>query len=402
MSDVVTQIERIRRGVAGILREEELGQKLERSLAACKPLRVKLGVDPTAPDIHLGHTVVLRKLRQFQDLGHQAVLIIGDYTAMVGDPSGKSRTRPQLSMAEIQKNAQSYLDQVGHILDVSRLEIVRNGDWFRAMSFGEVLRLAARMTVSRMLERDDFRERYQSETPIGLHEFLYPLMQGYDSLQVRADVELGGTDQTFNLLVGRELQRDEGIEPQVCITLPLLLGLDGTQKMSKSLKNYVGVHEPPRDMFGKLMSLPDALMRDYFSLLTDLGSAEIDGLLGPGTHPRDAKQRLAEEIVAAHHGQDAARHEAAEFRRVFSQRQLPSDAPDLRLDPQDLSEGQIGLLLLLRKAGFASSNSDARRLIIQGGVSLDGETICDPNATVAPRDGTVLRAGKWRFARLRR
>jgi tyrosyl-tRNA synthetase len=402
MRSVTEQLEAISRGIVEVLRHDELQRKLEASLAQKRPLRVKLGVDPTAPDIHLGHTVVLRKLRLFQELGHQAVLIIGDYTALIGDPSGISKTRPQLSRDDVLRNARTYLEQVNRILDTDRLELVYNGDWFRKLSFEDVLKLASQMTVSRMLERDDFQKRYRDQTPIGIHEFLYPLMQGYDSVMVRADIELGGRDQTFNLLVGRELQKNQGMEQQVCITLPLLVGLDGTNKMSKSLGNYVGVAEPARQMFGTLMSIPDALMRDYFTLLTNLGESEVHGLLGEQTHPRAAKERLACEIVTQYHGAQAARSEAEEFRKVFAQKELPSEMPEVTLAASDLEDGGIWVVKLIAMAGFAPSNSEARRLVTQGAVSLDGETLKDPEAKVSPADGAVLRVGKRRFGKVRR
>ena len=400
MANAKEQLETISRGTVDILRHDELEKKVENSLADGRPLRVKLGVDPTAPDIHLGHTVVLRKLRAFQDLGHQAVLLIGDYTALIGDPSGISKTRPQLTQEAVRANAQTYLEQVNRILDTDRLELVYNGDWFREMSFEDVLKLASQMTVARMLERDDFQKRYRDQNPIGVHEFLYPLMQGHDSVVVRADLELGGTDQTFNLLVGRELQKNAGMEPQVCVTLPLLIGLDGTNKMSKSLGNYVGVAESAREMFGKLMSLADELMRDYFTLLTNLDEAEINDLLSEGTHPRAAKERLAREIVAEYHGAEAAAAEAEEFKRVFAQKQVPSDLPECALSADDLKEGQIWLVDLISKAGLASSNSEARRLITQGAVSIDGEVLKDFEAQVLPPDGAVLKVGKRRFAKI--
>lgn len=402
MPDLNAQLQAIGRSADQILREDELKQKIERSITSGRPLRIKLGVDPTAPDIHLGHTVVLRKLRAFQDIGHQAVLIIGDYTALIGDPSGRSKTRPQLTAEEIETNATTYLEQVNKILDLDRLEIVRNGDWFREMSFKQVLSLAAQVTVSQMLERDDFQKRYRDQSPIGLHEFLYPLMQGYDSVMVRADVELGGSDQTFNLLVGREFQKAEGMEQQVCITHPLLVGLDGAQKMSKTLSNYVGVDESAKEMFGKLMSLPDNLMTAYFELLTDLPSEETSDLVSENTHPRQAKERLAVEIVTMYHGSEAADGQAEEFRRVFSDKELPSDMPDLEVNEGELEEGQIRVLKLMSLAGFISTNSEGRRLMQQGGVTIDGEQVQDPHAEIVPRDGSILKVGKRKFARLRR
>jgi tyrosyl-tRNA synthetase len=402
MDSVERQLEVIRRGVVGIISEQELADKLARSLAGGRPLRVKLGVDPTAPDIHLGHTVVLRKLRQFQDLGHTAVLIIGDYTAMVGDPSGRSKTRPQLTYEQVEAHAATYVAQVARILRTDRLEIVRNGDWFRRMTFLDILRLASQMTVARMLERDDFATRYAAGSPIAFHEFLYCLMQGQDSVEVKSDVELGGTDQTFNLMVGRDLQRDAGLAPQVAVTTPLLPGLDGVQKMSKSLGNHIGVTDPPtgeNGMFGKLMSIPDALMRDYFVLLTDLPMAEVDAILAG--HPRGAKVRLAKEIVAFYHSREAAEAAAAEFDRVFRQHELPEDMPEFRPAASDLEpDGRIWLIKLLTASGLAPSSSEARRLVSQGAVSMDGQRLDDLDARLLLRGGEVFKVGKRKFARI--
>jgi tyrosyl-tRNA synthetase len=395
---VEEQLQILSRGTVDILPEDGLKQKLEKSIAESCPLRVKLGVDPTAPDIHLGHTVVLRKLRAFQDLGHQAVLIIGDYTALIGDPSGKSKTRPQLTEEDVKANAETYLQQVERLLDTDKLEIVHNGDFFRDMTFADVLKLTSRMTVSQMLARDDFSKRYKEQNPISLHEFLYPLMQGWDSVQVRADVELGGTDQTFNLLVGRELQKEEGMVSQVCVTLPLLVGLDGTNKMSKSLGNYIGVDEDPNEMYGKAMSIPDELMKDYFTLLTNAEDSEIDTLLSG--HPRDAKDRLARDIVTQYHGPGAAEAAASRFSEIFAKKQLPDDMPTLNLSSDDLEDGNIWIVKLVTSSGFASSNGEARRLVQQGGVSVDGETINDPAAQVSPVEGAVLKVGKRRFAKI--
>ena len=395
MQTLDQQLEAVRRGTVEIHTVGDLQQKLARAQADKRPLRVKLGLDPTAPDIHLGHTVVLAKLRQFQDLGHQAVLIIGDYTARVGDPSGRSKTRPALADADIERNLKTYLDQVSAVLDIGRLEIRRNGEWFSKMTFADVLRMAGASTVARMLERDDFAKRYASGAPIGVHELLYPLMQARDSVEVRADVELGGTDQTFNLLAGRDMQRSVGQDPQVALTMPLLLGLDGVEKMSKSLGNYVGVSEPPAQMFGKLMSLPDTLMHDYFTLLTALPESEISRTLSG--HPREAKERLAVEVVSRYHSAEKAARAAEEFRKVFSERQAPSEMPEVPLPPEG-----IAALDLLLAAGHAPSRSEARRLISGGGVCIDGSRVQDPAAIVSPPDGAVLQTGKRRFARLRR
>ena len=395
------QLATIRRGVVpgGIVTEDELRAKLDRSLAQRKPLRVKLGVDPTAPDIHLGHTVVLRKLRQFQDLGHTAILIIGDYTAMVGDPSGRSKTRPQLTYDQVEANAATYVAQVAHILRPDRLQIVRNGDWFRPLTFLDVLRLAGKVTIARLLERDDFARRYAKGEPISLHECLYCLMQAQDSVEVRADVELGGTDQTFNLLVGRDFQRDAGQEPQICITTPILPGLDGVEKMSKSLGNHIGITAPPADMFGKLMSIPDKLMRDYYTLLTSIPLPEVETLLAG--HPRDAKSRLAKEIVAFYHSSADAEAAAQEFDRIFRDHALPDDIPDLPVPPALLDDpAGVWIVKLLADTALASSGGDARRLIAQGGVTLDGTRITDVDAHLKLNGGEILRVGKRRFARL--
>jgi tyrosyl-tRNA synthetase len=402
-SELERQLEVIRRGVVpgGIVSEDELREKLETSLREGRPLRVKLGVDPTAPDIHLGHTVVLRKLRQFQDLGHTAVLIIGDYTAMVGDPSGRSKTRPQLSYADVEANAKTYVDQVSRILRQDRLEVVRNGDWFRKMTFLEVLRLASKMTVARMLERDDFAKRYAEQQPIAVHEFLYCLMQGQDSVEVHADVELGGTDQLFNLLVGRNLQREAGQPPQICITTPILPGLDGVEKMSKSLGNHIGVSDPPSGadgMFGKTMSIPDELMRDYYVLLTDLAMDEIDDVLSG--HPRDAKMRLATEVVAFYHSPEAAELAKEEFEKVFTERGTPEDMPGFAPSAEDLEDGAVWIVRLVQASGCAGSGGEARRLVSQGAVSIDGERVDDIDARVTIVGGEVLKVGKRRFVRL--
>jgi len=391
------------RGVVEVYSLEELRSRLAECYAAGRQMRVKLGMDPTAPDIHLGHTVVLRKMRQFQDLGHKAVLIIGDYTARVGDPSGQNKTRPVLTGDEIDANAATYLEQAGKVLDLApeKLEVRRNSEWLAGLGFSDVIKLASSMTVARMLERDTFDLRYKAGDPIGIHEFLYPLMQGYDSMMIEADVELGGTDQTFNNLVGRDLQRGAGRPPQIVVIMPILVGLDGTDKMSKSKGNTIGVTDEPADMFGKVMSIPDALMRNYYELLTTVGEAEIDRLTGGDVHPREAKARLAGLIVEAFHGAEASRAAAAEFDRVFADRQLPSDMPEVTLTNADLGDGGIWIAALVTQCGFARSNSEAMRLVKQGSVSLGGEKVSDERGKVAPRDGAVLKVGKRRFARLR-
>ena len=396
------QLDALRRGTVQIYTEEELLAKLARAIAEKRPLRVKYGMDPTAPDIHLGHTVVMGKLRQFQDLGHKAVLIIGDYTARVGDPSGTNHTRPVLTEQQIQANAQTYFEQADKILDTSpeRLELRYNSEWLAKLPFADVLRLAARMTVARMLERDTFEKRYRAGDPIGIHEFLYPLMQAYDSIVIQADVELGGTDQTFNCLAGRELMRDAAMEPQVVLTTPILVGLDGTEKMSKSKGNTVGVTDPPGEMLGKIMSIPDTLMENYWTLLTDRPLASIRQTLG-STHPREAKEMLASDIVARYYGLEAADAAAAEFRRIFSEKEIPAEIPEAVVPASELRDGRMGLARLVVVAGFATSNSDAMRLIQQGAVRLDDQTLTDPKAQVAVKAGAILHVGKRRWGRLK-
>ena len=396
------QLEVIRRGTVQIFPEEELVEKLKASIAKDRPLRVKLGVDPTAPDIHLGHTVQLRKLRAFQELGHLVVLIIGDGTALIGDPSGQKNTRPQLSQAEVAENAVTYLAQVSKVLDMGRAEVVRNGDWFGQMTFFDVVKLASKATVARTLERDDFAERMKAGVPIYVHEMLYPLMQGYDSVMVKADIEIGGTDQTFNLLVGRDLQRDAGQSPQVILTMPIIEGIDGTLKMSKSLGNYVGVTEAPAEMFGKVMSIPDVLMRKYYELLTSVPMDEVETLLSDVTHPRDAKVRLAREIVTLYYNRQSAEAAAAEFDRVFAQGALPDDVPVVELPEDKLTDGRLWVVALVTALGLAKSNAEARRLVGQGGVYLDGRRMNNVDAEVPVKTGMIVQVGRRKFARVKR
>ena len=394
------QLERLRRGTVEIVTEEALLAKL----AEGRPLRVKLGLDPTAPDLHIGNAIVLQKLRQFQDLGHEAVLIIGDFTGLIGDPSGKSETRPSLTPQEIERNAETYRDQYSRILDPNRTRVAFNSQWLGAMTFYEVIKLASRTTVHRILERDDFAKRYAERLPIHLHELLYPLCQAYDSVAVQADVELGGTDQKFNNLMGRELQREVGQAPQVVVLTPLLPGLDGVQKMSKSLGNAIGITDLPNEMYGKVMSLPDPLMIPYFEYCTLVPLDEIRALessLGSGrAHPRDAKRRLAREITARYHGGPAAGAAEAEFDRVFGSRELPEEIPDVTLGRDRLRGGRIRLARLLVETGLADSNTDARRLISQGGVSLDRARVHE-DLEVEVRDGLLVQVGRRRFARVR-
>ncbi|MCC7409412.1 MAG: tyrosine--tRNA ligase [Phycisphaeraceae bacterium] len=382
------------RGVENIYSLDELRAKLTRH----KPLRVKLGLDPTAPDIHLGHTVVLRKMRQFQDLGHTAVLIIGDYTSRIGDPTGRDTTRPILSESAIDHNAQTYLQQAGKVLDTSphKLEVRRNSEWLAKLSFADVLKLTGLITVQQMLHRDNFKLRMANQTEIMLSEFMYPLMQAYDSIAITADVELGGTDQTFNCMVGREMMAKVGQEKQIVMVMPILVGLDGHEKMSKSKGNYVAVLDTPDEMFGKVMSIPDTLMANYFQLVTDLPPDRITSLLDPHqTHPRDAKDILARVIVEAFHSPEAANHASLEFRRRFTEGQLPAD-----LETKSVPSSPIDPVTLLRHVGFASSSNEARRLIDQGAVTLNDQKISDPKAQLDIHDNPILRVGKRRVCKL--
>ncbi|MCS7016776.1 MAG: tyrosine--tRNA ligase [Gemmatales bacterium] len=401
---VEEQLAIIRRGVEQIVPEEELRQKLERSLRTGQPLRIKYGIDPTGIDVHLGHTVPLRKLRQFQELGHQAVIILGNYTALVGDPSGRDQARTRLSVEQVERNARDYLEQIRKVIDLNRAEVVRNGDWFSRFRFVDVLNLCSQMTVQRLLERDDFTKRLKAGTPIYLHECLYPLMQGYDSVAVRSDVELGGSEQLFSLMVGRDLQRDAGQEPQVAITLPILRGLDGVRRMGKSLGNYIGVNEPPFDQFAKVMSIPDDLMPEWFTLLTDRSAEEIARLTDPQrTHPKWAKMQLARDIVGFFHGVEAAEKAAAEWERRLSHRQDPTEIPEVSLSRADVPEGKVNICRLLTRLGLTASNSEARRLVQQGGVNVGPERtrISDPNLELVLHDGLIVRIGNRKIVRIR-
>ena len=387
----------LRRGTEEIVREEEL---LER-LRAGRPLRVKAGFDPTAPDLHLGHTVLLNKLRRFQDLGHEAIFLIGDFTAMIGDPSGRSATRPPLTRDEVIENARTYEEQIYKILDPERTLVMFNSSWMGEMDAAGLIRLAARWTVARMLERDDFARRYAEGRPIAIHEFLYPLIQGYDSVALKADVELGGTDQKFNLLVGRELQRDYGQPPQVIMTLPILEGLDGVQKMSKSLGNYVGITEPPEEQFGKLMSISDTLMWRYYELLSFRPAAEIERLrreVAEGRNPMEAKFELAEELVGRFHGAEAARRAKEAFIARFRRHELPEDLPETTVAAPG---GRIRLANLLKEAGLVPSTSEALRMIRQGAVRIDGERVSDTALEIGAGGAHIYQVGKRRFARVR-
>jgi len=389
------QLARIRRGAAEIIVDAELRTKLERSRQTAAPLKVKLGLDPTAPDLHLGHTVVLQKLRDFQDLGHQIIIIIGDFTGMIGDPTGRSETRRPLTWDEIRSNAETYKAQLGKVLDMSRAQVRFNSEWLGPLTFEHVIRETAHLTVARILQREDFATRHAAGRPISLHEFLYPLAQGYDSVALGADVELGGTDQTFNLLVGRDLQRAHGQEPQVALTVPILEGLDGVQKMSKSLGNYVGITEPPADMYGKLMSVSDALMFRYFELVTRVPEHEIAGLRR--LHPMEAKKRLARTVTAMYHGEAAAAAAEVAFARVVQAREVPDNIELIRLATPSSSEPAWKVVVL---AGMAPSNSEARRLIQQGGVEVDGNRVTDPNQKIdVSGERRLLQVGKRKFKR---
>lgn len=395
----------IKRGTLEIVPENALKEKLKKSIETGRPLRVKLGLDPTAPDIHLGNAVVLRKMRQFQDCGHEVYIIIGDFTASIGDPSGKTVTRPQLSAEEIEENARTYYEQYCRILDQSKTKVVFNSEWLNPLSFSDVIKIAAKVTVARILERDDFETRLSEGRPISMHELLYPICQAYDSVVLESDVEVGGLDQKFNIMMGRDLQTQYGQEEQVGLFMPILPGLDGVQKMSKSLGNYVGITESPKDMFGKLMSISDELMPTYFELCTDVPLEEIadlkSGVESGRLHPMDVKKRLAREIISIYHGSDAAIEAQSDFERVFSQREIPTDMPEILLAAGDLEDGRIWIAKLLVKAGMAASNSEARRLVQQGAVTIDGEKVTDPGLNVIPKPGQVVRAGKLKFGRIR-
>jgi tyrosyl-tRNA synthetase len=393
------QLDILARGCEHIYSLDELRHKIAQSHMRHRPLRVKLGMDPTAPDLTLGHTVVLRKMRDFQNLGHKAVLIIGDYTARIGDPTGRSKTRPILSDQEVDVNAKTYLEQAGRVLDLSpeKLEIRRNSEWLAPLTFADIIRLAAQITVARMLERDTFARRHKAGIEVYLHEMFYPLMQAYDSVMIESDVELGGTDQTFNNLCGRDFQKNAGQHPQVVVIMPLLIGTDGHEKMSKSLGNYIGVCEQPSEMFGKLMSIPDGLMSNYFELLTRRPEAEVRQLLDAGrTHPRDAKVALSKDIITQYHSTEAAQAAAEEFFRIHGAGKagLPDEMPELAV-PNPVPAAELVVL-----AGFATSKSEARRLINEKGVRLDGEPLTDPQAQLAINPGAVLQRGKRKFLRL--
>jgi tyrosyl-tRNA synthetase len=400
MAEIIAeQINLLKRGTVEVFTETELAQKLAVSASTGRKLRIKLGLDPTSPDIHLGHTVVLRKMRQFQDLGHKAVLIIGDYTARIGDPTGQNATRPILSPEQIEQNAKTYFEQAGRILDTSteKLEIRHNSEWLEKLTLMELIQIAAKKTVAQMLQRDTFKKRLQADVDVYTHEFLYPLMQGYDSVMIESDVELGGTDQTFNNLVGRDIQKGYGQLPQIVITMPILVGLDGKEKMSKSKGNYIGVTDEPNDMFGKVMSISDDMMENYFTLLTDVPAEKIAELVNPDkTHPKKAKILLGKIIVSQFYDEAVADAAAAEFDKVFAQGQLPEEIPEFTLPAETISVKQLLLTCKLVETG-----GEAKRMIKQSAASIDGEKFTDPNADVIPKEGAVIRVGKRKFVRLK-
>ncbi|OHB31484.1 MAG: tyrosine--tRNA ligase [Desulfuromonadaceae bacterium GWC2_58_13] len=403
MKSVQEQMAIIRRGAVEILVEAELEEKLTQSIKTGVPLRIKAGFDPTAPDLHVGHTVLIQKLKQFQDLGHHVCFLIGDFTGMIGDPTGKSETRKALTREQVLQNAQTYKEQVFKILDPVKTEVVFNSSWMGSMSAADLIGLAARYTVARMLERDDFHKRFAGHQPIAIHEFLYPLVQGFDSVALKSDVELGGTDQKFNLLVGRELQRQEGQRPQSVLTMPLLEGLDGVNKMSKSLHNYIGITEPPREIFGKVMSITDELMVRYYELLSDVDLATFekikDGVAGTagGAHPMESKKALARELVARFYDEEQACQAEDDFVQQFKQKEIPDDIDLITIAATE----PLWVCRLLTDAGVTKSNGEARRLIEQGGVKINGEKIDNPAFEVNPSGEMVFQAGKRRFVRIR-
>ncbi len=398
--DLKKAMELIHRGAVEVINENELESKLKRAIKTGISLKIKAGFDPTAPDLHLGHTVLIQKMKHFQDLGHRVMFLIGDFTGLIGDPSGKSETRPALTPEQVQENARTYKEQIFKILDSEKTEVLFNSAWMQQVKSIDMIRLCAKHTVARMLERDDFKKRFHAQKSIGIHEFIYPLIQGYDSVAVKADIELGGTDQTFNLLIGRHIQKEYGQEPQVVITMPLLEGLDGVQKMSKSLGNYIGITEPPQDMFGKLMSVSDDLMFRYLELLSSLDLDEIKGLkegVNEGRfHPKDIKVQFAQELVQRFHGASAAEVARADFEAQFSRGEIPDDIPDFRLS---LDEKTIYLPRILKEAGLVESASEARRLIKQGAVSVDGNKVHSEEIEFHTSPA-VLKVGKRRFLRV--
>ncbi len=402
--EIQRQLSIIKENTVSFFSEKEFCEKLSASLKNKEPLKIKFGADPTAPDIHLGHTVVLNKLRQFQDLGHTVQFIIGDFTAMIGDPSGKSQTRKQLSREQVAKHAETYNEQIFKILDKDKTEIFFNSSWFDKMDFKKVIELSSKYTVARMLERDDFSNRYKNGKSISIVEFLYPLIQGFDSVSIKTDIELGGTDQTFNLLVGRDLQKEYGQKEQIVITMPILEGTDGVQKMSKSLGNYIGITEEPKEIFGKIMSISDMLMFRYFRLLTQRTGAQVDQLqedVASGKiHPMDLKKSLAGEIISRFYDQDTATKAQEEFINVFTNRNIPQDIPTITINDLKLDDGKIWICRLLHQAGLTKSTSEGRRMIKQGAVKCNDEKITDENQSLSPKNNMILKVGKRKFIKI--
>jgi tyrosyl-tRNA synthetase len=397
------QLEILKRGCAEIIVEEEFVKKLERSIATGKPLKAKLGLDPTAPDIHLGHTVVLRKLRQFQDLGHEVILLIGDYTALIGDPTGKSETRKPLSREDIIKNAQTYQEQIFKILDPQKTRVTFNSQWLSKLNFEEIIQLASKYNVARMLEREDFNKRFKEGRSISIHEFFYPLMQGYDSVFLEADVELGATEQKFNILMGRHLQKEYDKESQIALLMPILVGLDGVKKMSKSLGNYIGIDEHPNEIYGKTMSIADEIMIDYFVLVSTLSNEEINkikiGLEKGELHPRDVKMMLAKELVTNFHGEEAAKEAEENFMNIFQKGNIPEDIEEFSISDKDLDNGEIWLPKLLTIMKLVPSTSEGKRQIAQGAVKLNGEKV-NSDINIKPTTGTIVQVGKRKFGKI--
>lgn len=394
------QMDLIKRGAVEIIPEDELVQKIEKSIKTGKPLNIKLGCDPSRPDLHIGHSVVLRKLAQFQQLGHQAILIIGDFTGMIGDPSGRNSTRPALTLEQTRINGESYFQQASKILDKNKTKIVYNSEWLGKMTFEDVIKLASKYTVARMLERDDFTKRYKAGEPISIHEFLYPLAQAMDSVAIQSDVELGGTDQKFNLLVGRDIQREYGVEPQVILTMPLLVGTDGVEKMSKSYDNYIGISDPPEQIFGRTMSIPDTLIYTYFELATDVSNErlkEIKTALEDGkTNPRDLKRELARKLVSMYYDEDTALRAQEEFDKIFIKKEIPDEIDEFNIE----ENREINILDLLLLVNFAPSKGEAKRLVLQGGVSIDGEKVSDVHQNIKIKSGMILKVGKRKFLKI--
>ena len=394
------QMDLIRRGAVEIIPEDELVKKLERSLEEGKPLNIKLGCDPSRPDLHIGHSVVLRKLAQFQTLGHQAILIVGDFTGMIGDPSGRNATRPALTLEETKTHGESYFNQATKILDREKTKMVYNSEWLSKMSFEEVIKLASKYTVARMIERDDFEKRFKANKPISIHEFLYPLAQAMDSVAIKSDVELGGTDQKFNLLVGRDIQREYGVEPQCILTMPLIVGTDGVEKMSKSYDNYIGISDSPKEMYGRTLSIPDDIIYLYYELATDTSEEELteikQQLDDTNVNPRDIKRRLARTFIAMYHNEEEAIKAEEEFDKVFIKKEVPDDIPEIKLIDKKLS-----ILDLILKVKFAPSKGEAKRLVTQGGVSINGSKISDIGAKIIVENDMVLKVGKRKFIKLK-